>query len=113
MIVSHEQKMAGTSVGIALSRYPGMRDIISPVVDHFLRHEHFRADILPLEKTRPALAGLADTLAGIKAKGASRKPGGRNLPAIHAAHPEVNALSEVSFDHEIPRFGCTLDQGRA
>jgi hypothetical protein len=81
----------------------------TPVIDHFLRYEHFRDDILALEETRPALAGLADTLAGIKAKGASRKPGSRNLPAIYAAHPKVNALIEVFFDYEITRFSYTLD----
>lgn len=82
-----------------------------PVIDHFLRYEHFREDILALEECRPALAGLADTLAGIKAKGASRKAGSRDLPAIYAEHPEVAALVEEFFDYEISRFGYTLDQG--
>lgn len=83
----------------------------APVIDHFLRYEQFRDDILALEDKRPALAGLADTLAGIKAKGASRKAGSRDLPAIYADHPKVAALVEVFFDYEITRFGYTLGQG--
>ncbi|HKL69573.1 hypothetical protein [Salibaculum sp.] len=83
----------------------------APVIDHFLRYEHFRDDILALEDRRPALAGLADTLAGIKAKGASRKAGSRDLPAIYADHPKVAALVDVFFEYEINRFGYTLDPG--
>ena len=83
----------------------------APVIDHFLRYEQFRDDILTLEEHRPALAGLADTLAGIRAKGASRKAGSRDLPAIYADHPKVNALIEESCDYEIARFGYTLAQG--
>jgi hypothetical protein len=83
----------------------------TPVIDHFLRYEHFREDIEALEARRPALAGLAGTLAGIKAKGASRKPGSRDLPAIYADHPRVNAMIEKHYDYEIARFGYTLDPG--
>lgn len=83
----------------------------APVIDHFLRYEDFRDDIRALEEARPALAGLADTLAGIKAKGASRKAGSRDLPAIYADHPKVAALVGVFFDYEIARFGYTLEEG--
>ena len=68
-------------------------------------------DIVALEEQRPALAGLADTLAGIKAKGASRRAGSRDLPAIYADHPKVAALVDVFFDFEITRFGYRLDTG--
>jgi len=80
----------------------------TPVVDHFLRYEHFRTDLLALEDKRPGLRGLADTLPGINAKGAIRNPDSRDLPAVYADHPKVAALVEVFCDYEIARFGYTL-----
>jgi len=75
------------------------------VIDHFLRYEAFGPDIAALEARIPALAGLHARFAGIRAKGGIRKPASRDLAAIYADHPEVDALVREAFDHEIARFG--------
>jgi len=68
-------------------------------------------DIVAVLTMRDEKARPPDTLAGIKAKGASRKAGSRDLPAIYADHPKVAALVDVFFEYEINRFGYTLDPG--
>jgi hypothetical protein len=81
-----------------------------PVVDQFLRYEHFKSDIGALESRIPALAGLQERFHGIRAKGSIRKSGTRDLATIYAAHPRVNALIKEHYDYEIARFGYTLDK---
>lgn len=74
------------------------------VIDHFLRYEHFAEDIATLESRRPGLAGLAETFAGLRAKGGVR-PKGASAADMFRARPDLSEIVARRCAFEVARFG--------
>lgn len=79
-----------------------------PVIDVFVRFEHFDEDLRTLEERFPGLNGLADTFASIKAKGGIR-PKKKRGPEVYKGADVIRRLVEKECGYEIEKFGYTLD----
>jgi hypothetical protein len=76
----------------------------TPVIDRFLSYERIEADIAALEAEMPALAGLGEVFATIRAKGDVR-PRDARVRSVFAGHEDLSATVAFMNAPIIERFG--------
>jgi hypothetical protein len=79
------------------------------IIDHFVRYEYIKEDILELEKEFPSLVGLYNIFTTIKAKSGIRSNASYDLVNVYSKHNSLKKKIERLHDFEINQFCYSLE----